>query len=270
MLLYIPTLQIFFPIYDMLVRWKYDEAVKRCVDLIETFMYPLLNVSTSIYVRARVPNHSLPWSHSCALKLIADQNTSLWWNIDCGIDIIRVDGRFLWDTDLIYTQSGINAHINSTAQVLEEMKTLRFFPDGAQKNCYTLPVLGSQRHLIRAGFYYSNYDGLSSPPTFDLFLDGKKWSTVDTSTIEGPIYHEVVYMPRGSEFDLCLVQTKKEDVPFVSSIELVSLPSNFYSHLEGDYSFILLSRTNLGGDEIRYELVWISIFSYVIYLLKKT
>ncbi|XP_024024750.1 probable LRR receptor-like serine/threonine-protein kinase MEE39 [Morus notabilis] len=185
-----------------------------------------------------------------------DLNFSTWWNIDCGNDVVRPPDleKFLyWDTDEDLTQSGINARINPTTQVPKEMNTLRFFPDEAQKNCYSLPFINSQRYLIRAGFYYGNYDALSSPPTFDLYLDQKKWSTINTSIIEGSIYHEAVYVTRASGFlSLCLVQTKEGDVPFISSIEAVPLPSDLYFHLDTNYSFILVTRTNLGGDEVRY------------------
>ena len=52
--------------------------------------------------------------------------------------------------------------------------------------------------VIRAWFYYSNNDGLSNPPTFDLHLNGGKWSTVNTASRSGPIYHEIVYSVLGA------------------------------------------------------------------------
>ncbi|RVW66060.1 hypothetical protein CK203_007273 [Vitis vinifera] len=38
------------------------------------------------------------------------------------------------------------------------------------KNCYNLPLEVQEKYLIRAGFYYGNYDNLSKPPTFNLEL----------------------------------------------------------------------------------------------------
>lgn len=138
------------------------------------------------------------------------------------------------------------------------MNTLRSFPKG-QQNCYNLNVnKKTERYLIRAGFCYGNYDGLSSPPTFDLHVDGKKWSTVKTSLSGEPIYHEVMYKTRGSgHISLCVVQVKNGGVPFISSIEAVPLEAAFplYPEMESSYSFNLVSRVNLGGDEVRYFFV---------------
>lgn len=56
----------------------------------------------------------------------------MWWNVDCGVDKKRFDAeRFMyWDEDELLTHSGINAEINSTTKVPQEMNTLRFFPNG--------------------------------------------------------------------------------------------------------------------------------------------
>lgn len=179
-----------------------------------------------------------------------------WLNIDCGSDAERLDPNTLlaWDTDKDLIKTGVNIYV-SEKQQLDEMNTLRSFPKGEQ-NCYNLKVnKKTERYLIRAGFCYGNYDGLSSPPTFDLHIDGQKWSTVKTSLSGEPIYHEVMYKTRGSgHISLCVVQVKDGGVPFISSIEAVPLEAAFplYPKMESSYSFNLVSRVNLGGDEVRY------------------
>ncbi|PON66973.1 Malectin-like carbohydrate-binding domain containing protein [Parasponia andersonii] len=77
-----------------------------------------------------------------------------------------------WDTDEEFIKSGVNNFINSTNTTLSQMRTLRSFPNG-DKNCYNLPFVSRTKYLVRAGFYYGNYDNLLKPPTFVLEVDGK-------------------------------------------------------------------------------------------------
>ncbi|KAL6131352.1 hypothetical protein ACLB2K_069728 [Fragaria x ananassa] len=110
----------------------------------------------------------------------------------------------------------------SQKQQLDEMNTLRSFPKEKQ-NCYILKVdKKTVRYLIRVGFCYGNYEGLSSPPTFDLHIDGKKGAIVKTSLTGEPTYNEAIYKTRGSgHIRLCVVQVKDGGVPFISSLEVV-------------------------------------------------
>ncbi|XP_048446726.1 probable LRR receptor-like serine/threonine-protein kinase At1g51880 [Pyrus x bretschneideri] len=137
------------------------------------------------------------------------------------------------------------------------MNTVRSFPNQNQQNCYVLPYNAStQRYLIRAGFYYGDYDGLSRPPPFDLHINGRTWSTVKASTAEGPLYHEAMYVNQGSgSLNVCVVQVEKGMVPFVSSVEAVPiyvLTGPLYPKMETSYAYDLVSRVNLGGNEVRY------------------
>ncbi|XP_021813820.1 probable LRR receptor-like serine/threonine-protein kinase MEE39 [Prunus avium] len=186
------------------------------------------------------------------------QLTIDWLNIDCGNNALRWDKNLLqWVTDNGYTQAGINKQVPQK-QELEEMNTLRSFPNKAQQNCYALPFSAqTQRFLVRAGFYYGNYDGLSKPPSFDIHINGRNWSTVNTSTVvEGPIYHEAMYVNQGAgSLNVCIVQDESEVVPFISSIEAVPiwvLTGPFYREMETNYAYNLVSRINYGGGEVRF------------------
>lgn len=191
-----------------------------------------------------------------------------WLNIDCGNNALRWDKNLLqWVTDNGYTQAGINKQVPQK-QELEEMNTLRSFPNKAQQNCYALPFSAqTQRFLVRAGFYYGNYDGLSKPPSFDIHINGRNWSTVNTSTVvEGPIYHEAMYVNQGAgSLNVCIVQDESEVVPFISSIEAVPiwvLTGPFYREMETNYAYNLVSRINYGGGEVRYiSLIIRSLFT---------
>ncbi|ONI24129.1 hypothetical protein PRUPE_2G225100 [Prunus persica] len=183
----------------------------------------------------------------------SSQITIEWLNIDCGNNALRVDKNSLrWVTDNDYTQAGINKQVPQK-QKLEEMNTLRSFPNKAQQNCYALPFSEeTQRVLVRAGFYYGNYDGLSKPPSFDIHINGRNWSTVNTSTVvEGPIYHEAMYVNQGAgSLNVCIVQDESGVVPFISSIEAVPISVTLYPEMETNYAYNLVSRINYGGGEM--------------------
>ncbi|XP_031250130.1 probable LRR receptor-like serine/threonine-protein kinase At4g29180 [Pistacia vera] len=136
------------------------------------------------------------------------------------------------------------------------INTLRYFPDGV-KNCYTLYPDPQYKFIFRAGFYYGNYDGLSKPPTFDILLDDHFWATVNTSSSDDqPIYHEIFYKPKADRdnTNVCLVQTRQGEVPFISSLEVAYLFIEYelntpimYSLMGNDTALNLVSRNAFGG-----------------------
>ncbi|XP_063948814.1 probable LRR receptor-like serine/threonine-protein kinase At1g07550 [Daucus carota subsp. sativus] len=193
-------------------------------------------------------------SHIC-FSQIGLLDITGWIIIDCGINDPRWDEALLWDPDSDYTQTGSNKQVQKGTS-REEFNTLRVFPNSSQDNCYIVPAeTQTIRYIIRAGFYYGNYDGLSSPPTFDLFINDVKWTTVDTSGNNGePFYEEIMYENNGSGFfKICLKQIKDGGVPFISSLEAVVLSDKMYSQMEKNATYNLVTRTNLGGEEIRFD-----------------
>lgn len=112
------------------------------------------------------------------------------------------------------------------------------------------------------GFYYGNYDGLSKPPKFDLFINNVKWTTVDTSINNGgPFYKEIIYQNKESGFfKICLVQIKDGGIPIINSIESMVIFDELYPRMETDATFNLIARTNLGGPEVRYMKFFVLIF----------
>ena len=92
-----------------------------------------------------------------------------------------------WYTDYGLIRTGMNKQVPQK-QPIEEMNTLRFFPNGTEPNCYTIFFTSYiSGYIVRAGFYYGNYDGLSRPPTFDLTSNGKNWTTVNTTSSMGGV-----------------------------------------------------------------------------------
>ncbi|KAK1355420.1 putative LRR receptor-like serine/threonine-protein kinase MEE39 [Heracleum sosnowskyi] len=175
-----------------------------------------------------------------------------WRSIDCGTSDIRWEGMNLWEVDSDYTQTGLNKLVQKETS-RDEFNNLRFFPNNTQDNCYIVPAeTQTIRYTIRAGFYYGNYDGLSSPPTFNLFINDLKWTIINTSKNNGePFYEEIMYENNGSGFfTICLEEIKDGGVPFINLLEAVVLWDKMYSQMESNAIYNLVTRTNLGGEEI--------------------
>ncbi|KAJ9128913.1 hypothetical protein P3X46_034345 [Hevea brasiliensis] len=171
--------------------------------------------------------------------------------IDCGASnqtpIMNPDGLIVssWLTDKNFADSGEN-QLLLYSQNFSTMNSLRYFPDG-QKNCYFLPLDLSHldtRFLIRAGFYYGNYDGLSKPPSFNLEIDGNFWTTVITNSTRAQV---------------CLVRIG-DGIPFISSLEATAIFQNAYRLMENETALLLHSRINYGAnstiEQFSHELDW--------------
>ncbi|KAK1586539.1 hypothetical protein Q3G72_003529 [Acer saccharum] len=157
--------------------------------------------------------------------------------IDCGSsnETITEDGddgkTETWHTDEEFIKSGKNVLLTSNQNFIV-MNTLRSLPDG-NKNCYELPLNFSNddyynKYIIRAGFFYGNYDGLSRPPSFKLEIDGNLWANVTTSmSEEDPVYHKLIYTLKKEQTTVCLVRSSNDEVPFISSIEAAAFHGGY-------------------------------------------
>ncbi|WJZ88796.1 hypothetical protein VitviT2T_008066 [Vitis vinifera] len=133
-------------------------------------------------------------------------------SIDCGSSTVYSDEG--WIGDEAYIQNGESKRVQSGNSLSQVMGTLRVF-SSRNKNCYSLVAKKGEKVLVRASFYYGNYDHKSSPPTFALQFDGNPWATVVTSTLE-----------------------------------MASLGSNMYSSLDSNYALFLRKRFAFGANEI--------------------
>lgn len=81
--------------------------------------------------------------------------------------------------------------------------------------------------------------------------------------MEGPIYHEAMYVNQGAgSLNVCIVQDESGVVPFISSIEAVQISVTLYPEMETNYAYNLVSRINYGGGEVRYiSLIIRSLFN---------
>ncbi|XP_042964761.1 uncharacterized protein At1g24485-like [Carya illinoinensis] len=122
------------------------------------------------------------------------------------------------------------------------MSTLiRVFPT-LKKNCYTILDLDKgQRVLVRATFFYGNYDGKNFAPTFELHFDGNFWATVTTSNFTY-VVEEAIYVVKGNATNICLAQTHPDQAPFISALELRSLDAEMYSNVGMNHALFLENR----------------------------
>ncbi|KAF7846880.1 hypothetical protein BT93_L3629, partial [Corymbia citriodora subsp. variegata] len=131
------------------------------------------------------------------------------------------------------------------------------FPNGT-RNCYTLrPDEGKgNTYLVRASFWYGNYDGKNQTPAFDLHIDVNYWITVNSSSWT---YEEIIYTPPRDYIQVCLVNTGS-GVPFISALELRLLDNSTYQINSG--ALVNDWRSNLGStDTYRhpkdvYDRIW--------------
>ncbi|CAM0953286.1 unnamed protein product [Alopecurus aequalis] len=187
---------------------------------------------------------------SGVLQVVA-QSTSGFISIDCGLPgktgYVQAATSLPHTTDAGFIDAYAGTNQNVDAQFIDSSapnlwwNTLRSFPSGA-RNCYTLGSLAAGlQYLIRAKFYYGNYDGLNMPPTFDLHVGVNYWTTVQIPESRYWVYAEaIVVVPRDS-VQVCLVNTGT-GVPFVSGLDLRPLKNKLYPLANATQGLVLLHR----------------------------
>ncbi|KAF8015003.1 hypothetical protein BT93_H0711 [Corymbia citriodora subsp. variegata] len=151
-------------------------------------------------------------------------------SIDCGASNAYIEEKnsITYEMDEGFIDSGKNMQVSTEViyqNVLQLAKNLRSFPNGT-RNCYTLrPDQGKNNtYLIRASFWYGNYDGKNQTPSFDLYIDVNYWTTVSYWKY---IYEEIMYVSQANDIQVCLVNTGN-GVPFISALELRPLDDDMY------------------------------------------
>ncbi|KAL3720910.1 hypothetical protein ACJRO7_005679 [Eucalyptus globulus] len=161
-------------------------------------------------------------------------------SIDCGApsEYTKEKINIKYETDEGFINSGENMQVSSEViytNYQQYAKNLRSFPKG-NRNCYTLrPDRGkNSTYLIRAIFWYGNYDGKTQTPSFDLYIHVNYWATVSSSNYS---FEEIMYVSQANGIQVCLVNTGN-GVPFISALELRPLDGDIYRL---GYGFLRLS-----------------------------
>ncbi|KAF3783584.1 hypothetical protein EJ110_NYTH19446 [Nymphaea thermarum] len=168
-------------------------------------------------------------------------------SIDCGGTGEHTDDSGIkWVGDDSYIKTGKTAHVQNFGEYSQEVNSLRYFPS-QKKSCYVIPgVAMGKKHLVRASFFYGNYDGKSSPPSFDLQFYGNTWATVDTSSTDS-YYREVIYAPKGVEISVCVARTSADQIPFISTLEIREFEPSMYETNDKEDVLLQRSRTAFGA-----------------------
>ncbi|CAM0953444.1 unnamed protein product [Alopecurus aequalis] len=209
---------------------------------------------------------AMPWlmllciASSGVLRVLA-QSTLGFISIDCGGEADYVNGAttlpYTTDAGFIDAYAGSNHNVSAEfilPSVAKMWYTVRSFPSGA-RNCYSLgSLVAGLKYLIRAQFYYGNYDGLNVPPTFDIYVGVDFWRTVNAESDPVAIAEAIVVVPRDS-VQVCLVNTGG-GVPFISGLDLRPLDNKLYPQANATQGLVLLHRIDFGlangSNAIRY------------------
>ncbi|XP_026389065.1 LRR receptor-like serine/threonine-protein kinase IOS1 isoform X1 [Papaver somniferum] len=211
---------------------------------------------------------------SCFLVLVP-VSAKVFLSIDCGSSSLKPrtdENSIVWVGDGPYIQTGNIHQVNGSTEPKFDsnvMSTLRAFPT-RKKNCYSIDIDNKaeedntmvDRVLVRANFYYGNYDNKSSPPTFNLQFNGNNWKQ-NNNTENSIVYEEVVFsLKKGNNIDVCLAQTQPDNIPFISALEVRSLDSDAYSYVPSDYPSFFVDRVAYGTNttirypEDSYDRIW--------------
>jgi len=128
-------------------------------------------------------------------------------------------------SDAKFVGSGVSKRVSPSKETNHQIGHVRSFPSGV-RNCYRINVTSSN-YLIRATFYYGNYDNLNILPQFDLHLGPNMWDTVNFPNASFTTIREIIYTPSLDYIQPCLVNTGK-GTPFISTIELRPLHNKNY------------------------------------------
>lgn len=199
-----------------------------------------MDQSGFISIDCGIPENSSYTESKTGIKYISDARF-----IDTG------ESKLVWPNQRNYTQP---------------YWSLRRFPEGT-RNCYKINVTSGMRYLIRACFFYGNYDGYNKLPEFELHLGANWWDTVKFKDAATDKKKELIYTPLRNNIHVCLVNIGS-GIPFISAIELRPLPNETYQTQMG--SLELVSRYDIGQIDTRrgyrypydpFDRIWSSSYN---------
>ncbi|KAF7135168.1 hypothetical protein RHSIM_Rhsim08G0229300 [Rhododendron simsii] len=162
-------------------------------------------------------------------------------SIDCGMpedyfkSVPDYGPERYYRSDKKFVNTGINSNISEEYKPEDpdpRLASLRSFPQGT-RNCYTLrPEQGKNNtYVIRAWFWYGNYDEQKKPPKFDIHIGENQWQRF-AEPIKKFSKPEIMYVASTDCIHVCLLNTD-EGTPFISALELVHLNGPLYNSTTG-------------------------------------
>ncbi|XP_031485807.1 uncharacterized protein At1g24485-like [Nymphaea colorata] len=171
----------------------------------------------------------------------------LFLSIDCGGTANHTDRWGIdWVVDDGYIKTGEAAQVQNHGVYDSEINSLRYF-SSQKKSCYVIPgVATGRKHMVRASFFYGNYDRKSSSPSFGLQFDGNHWVDVVTSSSQS-YYREVIYAPKRNKISICVARTSPDQIPFISTLEIRELETGMYQTNGEEDVLLWTNRTAFGA-----------------------
>ncbi|PNT72056.1 hypothetical protein BRADI_2g38948v3 [Brachypodium distachyon] len=175
-------------------------------------------------------------------------------SIDCGYtgtSYVDDSTTLSYSPDAGFNDAGTNHNISGEYNrplLSRRSQNLRSFPDGT-RNCYTLRSLVSGlKYLIRATFFYGNYDGLNQPPvSFDLYIGVNFWASPNMSSWSDPtgglVTAEAIVVVPDDFVQVCLVNTGA-GTPFISGLDLRPLKRTLYPQATAAQGLVMFGRLN--------------------------
>ncbi|XP_026397094.1 probable LRR receptor-like serine/threonine-protein kinase At1g05700 [Papaver somniferum] len=216
------------------------------------------------------------FSHFSCFLVLVPVEAEVFLSIDCGSSSLKPytdDNSIVWVGDDPYIRSGETHKVMIDAPDVEAwdsrvMSSLRAFPT-RKKNCYSIDIdkkaqdsTTVERVLVRASFYYGNYDNKLNPPTFNLQFNGNSWSQIITDQ-DDIIYTEMIYsLNNGNNINICLAQTEPDNIPFISALEVRSVDRSSYHYVDSTYPLFFFERIAFGANttirypEDTYDRIW--------------
>ncbi|KAL2653627.1 hypothetical protein R1flu_021755 [Riccia fluitans] len=185
-------------------------------------------------------------------------------SIDCGSTFKYTDGLGIqWVGDANYVSKGETAAIDIQKAKLgadgvndrRKLQTLRYFPGPANKHCYDVPFVASQKYLIRLTFLGGNLTSKAGIVDFSVSLGIAYWQNIQVSDPWTPIVREASFIPVQDSSPICF---KRGDIgdPFVNSIEIRPLPPLAYQITLNSFIYTNVYRLDCGlkagSPSIRY------------------
>ncbi|KAJ8638582.1 hypothetical protein MRB53_012849 [Persea americana] len=192
-------------------------------------------------------------------------------SIDCGIaEYSTYNDKYTtitYQSDAKFIDTGVDKELPEPA-FNKLLNNVRSFPNGS-RNCYNLSeITKGNKYLVRAYFFYGNYDGENRAPEFDLYFGVNLWTTISFRYPFEAFYEEIITVATMNFISICLLDTGS-GTPFISALELRPLKSSMYSPANERQS--LQSRTRARLDvgsstnslDLRYpedpfDLIWLS------------
>ncbi|KAE8816339.1 putative LRR receptor-like serine/threonine-protein kinase [Hordeum vulgare] len=195
-------------------------------------------------------------------------------SIDCGFpgttSYVDSTTELSYAPDAAFIDTGSNHNISveymkPQSLLSKRYHDLRAFPGGT-RNCYTLrSLVAGLKYLLRATFFYGDYDGLNRMPIFDLHIGVNFWNTVNISGSGYVVQVEAFVVVPSDFLQICLINTGT-GTPFISGLDLRPLKKTIYPQATATQGLVLLARLNFGPTDestfVRYpddpyDRIWI-------------